>query len=208
MRSILVLASAGGFLLGIGACDTPNREEAFHGKERYRQFLDESRARDSALEATREFLQDELPRREAQWATHRLTDYRLAVRVICLCTPEPPVGVVAVRGDSIAVTDALGLPYKANLSPSLPSSVRMLALSVPTLFAELRQAVTDTTWTVEVTFDSAYGFPNEIHKLKRIAVRASDKEFRALSEMGYRLVVESFEVRAREPSTPRRLRQN
>jgi Family of unknown function (DUF6174) len=171
-------------------------------------LLEESRARDSASEATREFLRDELPRREAQWAAHALTNYRLAARVICLCTPEPPVAVIAVRGDSMTISDAVGLPYKANLSPSLPSSVRTLGLSVPALFAEVRHAVVDTTWTVEVTFDSTYGFPNEIHKLKRIGARVSDEEFRALSEMGYRLVVESFEALAREPSSPRRLRQN
>ena len=133
-------------------------------------------------------LRRELPRREAQWAAHGITNYRLAVRLLCYC-PAPPLGVVTVRGESVMVRNALGQPLNAGYTEAL-------AFTVPKLFAELRRGLSDTSFIVSTRFHSTYGFPTQINL-----------QDRATGHVGYLAVIEAFEVLA-EASPSRTPRQN
>jgi hypothetical protein len=192
MRRISSVVTATALLALVGGCEVHDPQLCFD-KNRYREMEAEWDARDSAEAVARELLRHELPRREAQWTAHRLTAYRLAVDLTCYCQPEPAVAVVTVWDDSSTVTDALGLPLGADLSKWLGSAVGDVAFTVPKLFAEVRQALADPTWTVEVKFDSAYGFPREVLKRKQLTDSMSETQMRALSPFGYRAVVERFQ---------------
>lgn len=194
MKRIASVVAATGLLALGGACQSPDREEFCFDRGRYRQLKAEWHAQDSAAVVARELLRHELPRREAQWAAHRLAGYRLAVDLGCLCKPEPAVAVVTVRNDSITVTDALGTPLQVDFSAWIGSAVGDVGFSVPKLFAEVREALADPSWTVKVTFDSTYGFPREVIKQKRLTDSMSEEHIRALTRLGYRAVVERFQV--------------
>ena len=153
-----------------------------------RHAAEYSRAMDSMKRAMRDSLQRELPTREAQWAAHGITGYRLAIRVACYCR-TPPLAVVTVRGDSATVHNALGQPLSEY-------HTQWLAFTVPRLFAEFRDALADTGLSVQARFDSTYGFLNFLHVYDR-----------GRSHRGYQAYVEAFEVLPREPP-PLRLRQN
>ena len=170
------------------ACNLGGRHRR-EAQERYRResTLD-ARQRDSAIEATREALRAELPRREAQWASHGITDYRLTVRVTCFCAQHPPV-VVTVRSDSILVRTARGQPLTAE-------QTQRLALSVPKLFEQIRWTVANPNWQIEASFDPIYGFPNFIRTFNR-----------GLSDSGDETSVEAFKILSSQPSSSR-LRQN
>jgi hypothetical protein len=172
----------------LAACSSgaQRRREA---QERFRQeWAKDLQQRDSAIDATREALRVELPRREAQWASHGITDYRLAVRVT-FAFASLPLGVVTVRGDSTLVRNALGQPLSAD-------QIQWLALSVPKLFERIRRTLANAHWQIEARFDSIYGFPTFIQI-----------DNRSLYDAGDRTVVEAFEIlSSRQPSSP--LRQN
>ena len=175
-------------IIAATACNAGVRRDR-EATERYLQYVaNDRRQRDSAIEATREALRAELPRREAQWASHGITAYRLAIRVRCFCE-EKPLAVVTVRGDSILVRNALGQPLTAE-------QTQRFALSVPKLFGAIRYAIANPVWEIEATFDSVYGFPNAIHT-----------ENRHISDVGTWTSVEAFEaLSSHQPSSP--LRQN
>ena len=170
------------------ACNSGARREREAAERYWRDWANDKRQRDSAIEATREALRAELPRREAQWASHGIATYRLAIRVTCFCQNQP-LAVVTVRGDSILVRNALGQPLTAE-------QTQRFALSIPKLFEAIRYAIANPNWEIEATFDSIYGFPNAIHT-----------ENRSLSDAGDRTFVEAFEIlSSHQPSSP--LRQN
>ena len=175
-------------LVVMSACDAKARRRS-EGEETYwRNMAELQRQEDSAIEARRATLRRELPRREAQWAAHRIGAYRLAVRVSCFC-PAPPLAVVTVRGDSTTVRNALGQPLSER-------ETRWLAFSVNKLFDEVRKTVADTGWSIHARFDSTYGFPNSI-----------STDHRRITDAGYSAMVEAFEILP-PGSPPSRLRQN
>lgn len=181
-------ASFGSFLLSVcvlataTACSLGGRQRR-EAQERYRResTLD-ARQRDSAIEATREALRAELPRREAQWASHGITDYRLTIRVTCFCAQDPPA-IVTVRSDSILVRAARGRPLTAE-------QTQRFALSVPKLFEKIRWTVANPNWQIEASFDSIYGFPNFIRTFNR-----------GLSDSGEETYVEAFKTLSAQPSS-------
>jgi hypothetical protein len=129
-------------------------------------------ADDSAIAATRDSLRRELPRREAQWAAHRIANYRLAVRLLCYC-PAPPLAVVTVRRDSIMVRNALGQPLSAAYTEAL-------AFTIPKLCAE--RAATQVLACR----------PSFIRRMD--SRRSSTFQDRATGHVGYLAVIEPFEV--------------
>lgn len=187
-------ASFGFFLLSVSVLATaaacnPGGRQRREAQERYwRESTFDARQRDSAIEATREALRAELPRREAQWALHGITDYRLTIRITCFCAEDPPA-VVTVRRDSILVRTARGRPLTAE-------QTQRFALSVPKLFEKIRWAVANPNWQIEASFDSIYGFPNFIRTFNR-----------GLSDSGDETYVEAFKTLSSQPSSSR-LRRN
>jgi hypothetical protein len=176
-------------LLATATACSPGGRQRREAQERYRrESTFDARQRDSAIEATREALRAELPRRQAQWAAHGITAYRLTIRVTCFCADQPPA-VVTVRGDSILVRNSQGQPLTAD-------QTQRFALSVPKLFEAIRRSVANPNWQVEASFDSKYGFPNFIHTYNR-----------DLSDSGRETYVEAFKILSSQPSSPR-LRQN
>jgi hypothetical protein len=189
-----VRVSFGSFLLSVSVVATvtacnPGGRQRREAQERYRrESTFDARQRDSAIEATREALRAELPRREAQWAAHGITDYRLTIRITCFCAEDPPA-VVTVRGDSILVRTARGRPLTAE-------QTQRFALSVPKLFEKIRWTVGNPNWQIEASFDSRYGFPNFIRTFNR-----------GLSDSGDETYVDGFKILSPQPSSSR-LRQN
>jgi hypothetical protein len=155
-------------LVSVTGCVTAQRPSA----------AEDSLAHDMAAEAriqdsTRSAVREELPQREAQWASHAITAYRLAIRVR-YDERSPPLAVVTVRGDSTLVQNALAQPLSADFT-------EWLAFTVPKLFDEVRRAVADTSYFIYVRFDPTYGFPTVI-------------QMRDARHTGYNAVVEAFEV--------------
>jgi hypothetical protein len=136
-------------MVSVTGCVTAQRPSA----------AEDSLGRDMAAEAriqdsTRSALREELPQREAQWASHGITAYRLAVRVR-YHDRSPPLAVVTVRGDSTLVQNALAQPLS-------PYHTKRLGFTVPKLFDEVRRALADTSYFIYVRFDPTYGFPTVI----------------------------------------------
>ena len=141
---------------------------------------EDSVAQDMAADArsqdsTRSAVREELLQREAQWASHAITAYRLAIR-IRYDQRSPPLAVVTVRGDSTLVQNALAQPLA-------PHYAEELALTVPKLFDQIRRGVADTSYRIYVRFDSTYGFPTVVQMLDRETWHTR-----------YDAVVEAFEV--------------
>ena len=157
-------------LVAVTGCITAQRPKA----------AEDSLAHDMAAEArsqdsTRAALREELPQREAQWTSHAITAYRLAIRVR-YADRSAPMAVVTVRDDSTLVQNALAQPLSGYWTESL-------AFTVPKLFDEVRRAVADTSYFIYVRFDPTYGFPRVIQ------MNDFDTWHR-----GYEAMVEAFEV--------------
>jgi hypothetical protein len=157
-------------LVSVTGCVTAQRPSA----------AEDSLAHDMAAEtqsqdSTRAALREELPQREAQWTSHAISAYRLAIRVR-YDERSAPLAVVTVRGDSTLVQNALAQPLSGYWTESL-------AFTVPKLFDEVRRAVADTSYFIYVRFDPTYGFPT--------VIQMNDRD---TWHTGYNAVVEAFEV--------------
>ena len=173
----------------LAACATRAARQCEPATAPLREPVVSQRALASVTASLLTALRREAPEREAQWTAHRITAYRIAVRLFCYC-PAPPLAIVTVRGDSVLVRNALGQPLSEGYTEAL-------AFTVAKLFAELRRGLTDTVWTASAEFSSTYGFP----KVLRLE-RRDDRD----GHSGYMVVVEAFEVLAdtSRSSQPRR----
>jgi len=140
----------------------------------------------AALAKLRDSLRHEVPRREAQWRAHAITDYRLTVRVLTYF-PAPLLEIVTVRGDSVIARDKAGR-LLGQTEPHWPT------ITISKLFADLRRAINDSSLTLSTLFHPTYGFPTRLN--------IQDKE---TGHIGYLAIVEAFEILSdTPPSTPPR----
>jgi hypothetical protein len=128
-----------------------------------------------ALLHLRDSLRRELPRREAQWRAHAITDYKLTVTMRSY-VPVPLVEVITVRGDLVSAHTATGEPLTAD-DPRSP------IVTIPMLFEEIRRGIRDTTFTLSTRFHPTYGFPMRLNL-----------QDRATGHIGYLAIVEAFEI--------------
>lgn len=134
-------------LVPLLACDVRQRRA-----ERYADSLRAVRRTEWA--AQRRALLAELPRREAQWRARGVGSYRFRAGYGSFWGGT--VGDVIVReGAAPSVSDTLGRP--------LPVDARaVLIATVPAAFQHIRTVLADTSATIQVRFDTTYGFPSHV----------------------------------------------
>lgn len=91
----------------------------------------------------------ELNEARAVWAAQGITDYRMEVQISCYCPPEEREATVIVSGADIEVLSANGMPVSDH-----PAEI-----SVAILFDQIEKAIDADDSTVEVEYDSTYGYP-------------------------------------------------
>lgn len=90
---------------------------------------------------------------EALWASQGVGSYTIVVERRCFCASVEPVRIVVVNGQVTSRTFvASNQPVPATLAAAYPD--------VPGLFAVVRDAYQRAS-SVNVTFDSQYGFPRQ-----------------------------------------------
>lgn len=130
---------------------------------------------DIALAKLRDSLRFEIPRREAQWRAHAISNYRLTVRVFTYF-PAPLLEIVTVRGDSVIARNKAG-QLLGQTEPHWPT------ITISQLFTDLHRAISDTGFTFSTHFHPTYGFPTHLNH--------TDRE---TGHLGYLAIVEAFEI--------------
>jgi Family of unknown function (DUF6174) len=90
---------------------------------------------------------------EARWKTHQITKHSLTQRRSCFCAPQnyPLTLQIDSTGTLVSVRDARG--QTVNIA---------LGRTVPQMFADIRALQNRSDATVQVKYDSVYGYPRSI----------------------------------------------
>ena len=114
---------------------------------------------------------------EATWSALSLRDYDLTIHKACECPPPAgtPVRVNVRDGEIIAAQIAEGP------AADKPVDLRDMPGTVPSLFATVREAIEDDPDTLDVTYDSDYGFPRKIYIDRRKAYKDDEISYTVIS---------------------------
>ena len=114
---------------------------------------------------------------EATWSALSLSSYDLTIHKACEC--PPPAGTpirVSVRDGRISTAQVAESP-----AADKPVELRDIPGTVPALFATVREAILDDPDTLDVIYDSDYGFPRKIHIDPRKAYDDDDISYTVIS---------------------------
>jgi hypothetical protein len=100
---------------------------------------------------------DSLDQAVARWSRLGPASYRFWLEEGCFCPPAAPIDIVVRHGvvDDSSAVPADSLPGRPDVSQGrLPE-----ARTVDDMFREIRASLRDTSWAVQVEYDSALGYP-------------------------------------------------
>jgi hypothetical protein len=99
-------------------------------------------------------LADDLRRAEARWLRASVQDYQVVVRNSCFCGYTRPVRLTVRSRAVVSKVDA----ETGEVAPPFAN-----ARDIPELFDLIREAIARDAYSLDVTYDSEYGYPLQIN---------------------------------------------